>query len=162
MKIFDISAQGKHFLRKIKLFSLAAGGMTKQFATNDLLHVFFVFVLGNARKCNVCRYWTSQPKEQQKCNITLTCPLGLDYCYTLSGTYQNGTDVVEKNCANSGLCSVSEKACNSLTTRLGLKSCAFECCNTNNCNSHATGVMVTSMVTKFTLSLMAIVGFIFA
>jgi hypothetical protein len=131
--------------------------MTRQFATNDLRMHFF-FVLGSALKCNVCNYWTSQPKEQQKCtNRKLTCPLGFDYCYTLSGTYQNGTDVVEKSCAIGLLCSNTENTCNLITTRLGLKSCAFECCNTNYCNS-ATGVMVT----KFTVSLMAIVGFIFA
>jgi hypothetical protein len=127
--------------------------MTRQFATNDLLHCCCFFVLGSALKCNVCTYWTTQPKEQQKCTTTVNCPTGISDCYTGSGSYQNGTDVVDKSCG----CPDIEETCNILTTRLGLTSCAFECCNTDNCNS-ATGVMVT----KFTLSLMVIVGFIFA
>ncbi|CAB4002008.1 Hypothetical predicted protein [Paramuricea clavata] len=109
--------------------------------------VLAISALGSALTCNVCAYWTTQPKEQQKCTSrTVTCPLALDYCFTFSGTYQNGTDVVDRDCGISGLCSNTEETCNIVTTRFGLKSCAFECCTTDNCNNYtpssATGVMV--------------------
>ncbi|CAB4006557.1 Hypothetical predicted protein [Paramuricea clavata] len=136
--------------------------------------VLVISALGSALECNVCDYWTSQPKEQQKCTSrTVTCSFGFDYCYTLSGTYQNGTDVVERSCSgNSVACHNTEATCFILAIKYGLKSCAFECCNTDNCNNYTpsreTGINYTPssatgvMMTKFTLSMMVIVGLIFA
>ncbi|CAB3994798.1 Hypothetical predicted protein, partial [Paramuricea clavata] len=114
--------------------------------------------------CNKCLYWTSQPKEQQKCtNDTSICQS--NYCLTSSVIYPNGTEVVRRSCDEAELCQDPEKGCNRATT----KSCAFDCCNTYNCNNYtpssASGAPSSTtgvMVTKFTLSLMVIVGFIFA
>jgi hypothetical protein len=133
--------------------------MTRQFTTNDLLHIFFC--LGSALICSACLYWTSQPKEQQKCtNATVNCQS--DYCFTSSVIYSNGTEGVGRSCSNADLCKDPEKGCNLVTKKFKLKSCAFDCCNTDNCNNYTPSSATGVMVTKFTLSLMVIVGFIFA
>ncbi|CAB3998744.1 Hypothetical predicted protein [Paramuricea clavata] len=120
-------------------------------------------VLGSALKCNVCAYSTTQPKEQQICTGgPLTCRYDHTYCYTTSITFQNGTKAVERSCGTSATCFNTERACNVLTRLFGLKSCAFECCTTYNCNNYTPSSATGVMVTKFTLSLMVIVGFIFA
>ncbi|CAB4013471.1 Hypothetical predicted protein [Paramuricea clavata] len=143
--------------------------------------VLAISASGSALKCNVCAYWTTQPKEQQKCpNTTVNCITGTSYCYTASVADQN--DYFTRGCAtNATLCLDPEKLCNVATTKLNLKSCALECCTTDNCNnytlssatgapSRATGAPSSAtgapssatsvMVSKFTLSLMVIVGFI--
>ena len=74
-----------------------------------------------------------------------------------SGTLQDGKKGVLGGCSARDFCPDTKKACNLATTKLKLKLCTAECCKTDYCNS-ATGVMVT----KFTLSMMVIVGFIFA
>ncbi|CAB3994797.1 Hypothetical predicted protein [Paramuricea clavata] len=175
----------------------------------NLLQSVRLTAIRSALKCNSCEYWTTQPKEQQKCtSAPINCPSG--YCSTSSITYSNGTEAVGRGCANADVCLDTEKACNLATTKWNLKSCAGACCNTDNCNNYtpssatrvnytpnsATGVMVKFitkllelksgagaccntrgntdnyndytpnsatgvMVTKFTLSLMVIVGFIF-
>jgi hypothetical protein len=137
--------------------------MTRQFATNDLLHCCFVFVLGSALKCNVCKYRTTQPKEQQKCtSATLTCPSGFPYCFTSFATFQNGTEIGDRGCTTAAACTNPEKWCKLVAVLWPVKSCALECCNTDNCNNYTPSSATGVMVTKFTLSLMVIVGFIFA
>ncbi|CAB4013473.1 Hypothetical predicted protein [Paramuricea clavata] len=124
--------------------------------------VLAISALGSALKCNVCTYWTTQPKEQQKCTTTVNCPTGTSYCYTGSGAYQNGTEIVDRDCDTAADCPDAEGWCNRVTTKLNLKSCAIACCNTDNCNNYTPSSATDVMVTKFTLSLMVIVGFIFA
>ncbi|CAB4014500.1 Hypothetical predicted protein [Paramuricea clavata] len=110
---------------------------------------------GSAQKCNVCAYWTTQPKEQQKCtSATVTCPAGTSYCFTSSFTFLNGTEAVKRNCGNPDFCGAN--ACTRFIAALKLTSCSISCYNTSG--NSATGVMVT----KFTLSLMVIVGLILA
>jgi hypothetical protein len=150
------------YLIKPACLGFYAGAMTKQFATNDLLHAFFV--LGSALKCNDCIYSTTQPKEQQKCtNATVNCPSGIAYCSTSFIAYRNGTEAVGRGCqADEGFCLNVENACNHLTKQRDLKSCAAACCTTDNCNNYTPSSATGVMVTKFTLSLMVIVGLIFA
>ncbi|CAB4026048.1 Hypothetical predicted protein [Paramuricea clavata] len=122
-----------------------------------------ISALGSALKCNFCRYRTTQPKEQQKCtSATFTCPSGHSYCAASSITFQNGTEAVSRNCATTILCPHTEEWCKILTPLWNLKSCAFACCTTDNCNNYTPSSATGVMVTKFTLSLMVIVGFIFA
>ena len=131
--------------------------MTRQFATNYLLHVFFV--LGSAMKCNVCRYSTSRPKEQQKCtSAPVKCSSG--FCSTLSFTLRNGEEDVIKDCGDASVCRDAEKRCNFAKTTWKLKSCAFACCNTDNCNNYTLSSALSSatgvMVTKFTPCLLVL------
>ncbi|CAB4041019.1 Hypothetical predicted protein [Paramuricea clavata] len=122
-----------------------------------------ISALGSALKCNVCRYSTSQPKEQQKCtSAPVNCSSSRSYCSTTSITYRNGTEAFGRGCASSSTCPNVEIACNFLTILLDLKSCAAACCTTDNCNNYTPSSATGVMVTKFTLSLMVIVGFIFA
>ncbi|CAB4026047.1 Hypothetical predicted protein [Paramuricea clavata] len=123
--------------------------------------VLAISALGSALTCHVCRYWTTQPKEQQKCTNAKTC--GSSYCYTEYVRFRNGTEGFGRGCGRVKFCLDTEKACNFTRTYLpGLTSCAFECCTTDNCNNYTPSSATGVMVTKFTLSLMVIVGFIFA
>ena len=113
-------------------------------------------------ECYFCAYWTTQPKEQQKCTNGTTCGSSSD-CYTEYVRFRNGTEGFARGCVKAVVCRDTEKACNLVRTYLDdVISCAFECCATDNCNNYTPSSATGVMVTKFTLSLMVIVGFIFA
>jgi hypothetical protein len=102
------------------------------------------------------------PKAQQKCSsgVTIDCPSG--YCYTSSFTYPNGTALVVRSCGDSIICPNAKPLCDFLTLISKHKLCAAACCTTDNCNNYTPSSATGVMVTEFTLSLMVIVGFIFA
>jgi hypothetical protein len=102
------------------------------------------------------------PKAQQKCSsgVTIDCPSG--YCYTSSFTYPNGTAWVVRSCGASFVCSYAKIGCDLLIKEGKMKSCAAACCTTDNCNNYTPSSATGVMVTEFTLSLMVIVGSIFA
>ena len=129
-----------------------------------MIYCMSFVVLGSALICDVCYYTTEMPKALQKCTgRTINCTKHSNYnsyCLTNSVTYRNGTEAVTRVCARNGVC--PGNACTNLTKVHDLKWCATECCNTDNCNNYTLSSATAVMVTKFTLSLMVIVGLIFA
>ena len=127
---------------------------------NDLL--FFV-VPGSALKCQKCFYSTLQPKVEQNCDSAPLVNCSFGYCLTTSLSLKNGTVAIARGCPRTSVCpDNTAKVCDDWLKRPNGKSCAAECCDTDNCNNYTPSSAPGVMVTKFTLSLMVIVAFLFA
>ncbi len=116
-----------------------------------MIYWFFV-VPGSAVKCQKC---------QQNCDNAplVDCPSG--YCYTSSYTL-NGVLGVERGCGAGTICPNNAGKICDVIRALGAKSCAVDCCDTDNCNNYTPSSAPGVMITKFTLSLMVIVAYLFA
>ncbi len=111
-------------------------------------------------KCQKCEYSSLQPKAKQNCDGAplVNCPSG--YCYTASYTL-GGALGVDRDCGVNVCPNNAGKICDVLRA-LGAKSCVADCCDTDNCNNYTPSSAPGVMITKFTLSLMVIVAYLFA
>ena len=120
---------------------------------------------GSALTCNECLYTSQLPKADQRCgNNTIVCPAATAYCYSVSYTIKDGTNVVVRNCdsdAKEKYCPDAEKSCRDKTKTGVVKSCAGFCCKTDQCNNYTpTGGSTGLLSAKLTLSVMIIAGLI--
>ena len=105
-----------------------------------LFTLYFFVIVGNALTCQVCKYDSSQPKEQQKCSgSTVEICLSTTFCYSASYTQSNGVKVFETGCDKRKYCPNAAATCQKEKQLFNLKSCAGTCCTTDNCNNPNSG-----------------------
>ena len=93
-------------------------------------------------------------------------------CITSAFTEQNGTKLILHSCVPKENCGNIDALCQAaLQLQAHAKSCVAECCDTDNCNNNYDFMTTTAMpptsatgviVSKFTLSLMVLAGFLLA